>query len=58
MEARANVNGQLPESRLQLLRIAIFVAVFDCIFQRHQRIEERTAKLRKHSQALAPSGAA
>jgi len=58
IEAGANVGGKMRKRRLQLLREAVFVAVFHGKLERNKGVIERSAKLREHAQTLAPARAA
>jgi len=58
IEAGVNVVGEAREHGLQLLREAVFVAVFDGEFESQKRVVEGTAELCEQAQAFAPSGTA
>src|ERR1035437_9205681 len=55
VKPRMSVRDELSKRRLKLLRIAVVAAFFYGEFERYQRIEERTAKLRQHAQAFSPA---
>lgn len=58
VKAGSDVEGELAESRLKPLGVAIVVTVFDRELESDEGIEEGAAELGEHAEALAPSGAA